>query len=88
MHFRLHLLWFTCGEDDVSGHQLVINYGELRQLDPRHSRHGRLASSPVELDVVCGVAICTGRKNREAHTHADIHQGVTICLSSSGGRDI
>lgn len=74
---------FTCGEDDVSGHQLVIDYGELRQLDPCHSCHGRLATSPVELDVICGVAICTGKK-RGAHTHAVIHQGVTICLTHSG----
>ena len=56
----------TCGKDYVSGHQLVIDDGELRQLDPRHPRYRRLASLPVELDVVCGVAICT---RRNAHTH-------------------
>lgn len=57
----------TCGKDDISGHQLVIDNGELRQLDPGYPRHSRLASFPVELDVVCGVAICT-----RTHTYAKV----------------
>lgn len=55
-------LGLTCGKHDVSRHQLVVDDGELRQLDPCHPRHGRFTSFPVELDVVCGVAICTGKK--------------------------
>lgn len=70
---RLQLCGFdprlTCGKDDVSRHQLVVDDGELRQLDPCHPRHGRLASFPVELDVVCGVAICTAEKK---HTHTKV----------------
>lgn len=62
----------TCGKDYVPGDQLVINNGELRQLDPRHPRHGRLASLPVELDVVCGVAICTRRKHAHTHKHTKV----------------
>lgn len=57
---------FTCGKDYVSGNQLVIDNGELRQLDPRDPRYSRVTSFPVELDVVCGVAICT---RRHTHTH-------------------
>lgn len=64
--YTTHYSTFTCGKDYVSGHQLVIDYGELRQLDPCHPRYSRVASFPVELDVVCGVAICTGRNT---HTH-------------------
>lgn len=58
-------LGLTCGKHDVPRHQLVVDDGELRQLDPCHPRHGRFASFPVELDVVCGVAICTGKKQKK-----------------------
>ena len=56
---------FTCGKHYVSGHQFVVDNGKLRQLDARHPRYSRVASFPVELDVICGVAIC-GR--RSTHT--------------------
>lgn len=69
-------LGLTCGKHDISRHQLVVDDGELRQLDPCHPRHGRFASFPVELDVVCGVAICTGKKKTR--------QGVTICRTVAG----
>lgn len=59
----------TCGEHDVPWHQLVVDDGELRQLDPRHPGYGRLASFPVELDVVCGVAICTGKNKTPRCNH-------------------
>lgn len=50
----------TCGKDDVPGNQFVVDDGELRELDPRHPRHGGVSSFPVELDVVRGVSICEG----------------------------
>lgn len=60
---------FTCGKHNVSGHQLVVDNGELWQLDPCHPCYSRLASFPVELDVVCGVAICTRKK---MHTYTKV----------------
>lgn len=59
----------TCGKHDVSGHQLVVDNGELRQFDARHPRYSRLASFPVELDVICGVAIC---KKKHTHIHTKV----------------
>ncbi|KAF3834830.1 hypothetical protein F7725_027388, partial [Dissostichus mawsoni] len=48
----------TCGEDDVPGHQLVVNDGELRELDSSHSGHCDVSSFPVKLDIICSVTIC------------------------------
>ena len=48
----------TCGKDYIPGNQFVVNNGKLRELDSRHPRHSRLSSFPIELDVICGVAVC------------------------------
>lgn len=80
---------FTCGKYYVFGDQFVVDDGELRQLDARHPRHGSLASFPVELDVVRGVAIC--RRRRKACTPRCYHlpkavtgdQGMRRCGSSN-----
>lgn len=47
----------TCGEHHVPGDEFVIHDGELGQFDLVHPRHGVVASSPVELNVVCGVTV-------------------------------
>lgn len=47
----------TCGEHHVPGDEFVIHDGKLGQFDLVHPRHGVVASSPVELNVVCGVTV-------------------------------
>lgn len=47
----------TCGEDHILRDEFVIHNGELGQFDLVHPRYGVVASPPVELDVVCGIAI-------------------------------
>lgn len=49
----------TCGEHGFLGKRLVVDDGELRQLDVLHSSDGAWITSslPVELDVVGGVSI-------------------------------
>lgn len=53
----------TCGKDHVPGEEFVVNDRELRQLDFIYPRHGTVPSPPVELDVICGVAICRGESH-------------------------
>lgn len=53
----------TCGKDHVLRDEFVVNDGELRQLDFIDPWHGTVPSPPVELDVICGVAICRGESN-------------------------
>lgn len=52
----------TSGEDHIPGNQFVVNYGKLRELDPRHARHSSVSALPVELYVVCCVTIWGHRK--------------------------
>lgn len=52
-----HGAWPTGGEDDILGDELVVHDGELRQFYPLHPRHCMVTPSPVELDVICGIAI-------------------------------
>lgn len=47
----------TCGEDHILRDEFVIHNGELGQFDLVHPRHGVVSSPPVELDVICGVAV-------------------------------
>ena len=56
MHFS-PFVSITCGEDDILGDEFVIHNGELGQLDLVHARHSVVPSSPVELNVICGVTI-------------------------------
>lgn len=54
----MHLnLFVTCGEDDILGDEFMIHNGELGQFDLVHTRHSIVSSSPVELNVICSVAI-------------------------------
>ena len=55
----------TSGEDHIPGNQLVVNYGKLRELDPRHARHSSVSALPVELYVVRRVTIWRHRKRIE-----------------------
>lgn len=50
-------LLVTCGEDDILGDEIVIHDGKLRQFDLVHPCHSIVSPPPVELDVVCSVAI-------------------------------
>lgn len=50
----------TCGEDDILGNELMIHNGELRKLDLVHPGDSVVSASPVELDVIRGVAIWDG----------------------------
>lgn len=66
----------TCGKDHVPGEEFVVNDRELRQLDFIYPRHGTVPSPPVELDVICGVAICRGEShitNRQRPTVKEPH---------------
>lgn len=51
----------TCREDHVLGDQFVVHDGELRQLYSLHPRHSSISTSPVELNVISGVAIYRGQ---------------------------
>lgn len=47
----------TCGEHHVLRDEFVIHDGELGQFNLVHPCHGVVASSPVELNVVCSVTV-------------------------------
>lgn len=51
-------LALTCGEHHIPGDKVVVYNGELGQLNPFHSRHSTISPTPVEVNVICGVAIC------------------------------
>lgn len=61
----------TCGEDDVLGDEFVVDDRELRQLYPVHAGHCAVSTSPVKLNIICGVSICRGKKpgHLEKHYH-------------------
>lgn len=64
---RTHLLphtELTCGKHSFSGQSLVVDDGELRQLDVLHPSDGTCITSslPVELNVISGVSVCGGRR--------------------------
>lgn len=54
--------FITCGKDGLFWEGLIVDDGELGQLDVLHSSHRAAvaAALPVELNVVCGVAIWRG----------------------------
>lgn len=53
----------TCGEDHLRGDEFIVDDRKLRQLDPVDARYGTFSSPPVELDIICCVAICWAQKS-------------------------
>lgn len=60
---KIFTLTFTCGKDHIPWDQLVIHDRELRQLNSGHPSHCAVSTFPVELNVICGVPICTKKTN-------------------------
>lgn len=59
----------TCGKHSFLRQCFIINNRELRQLNVVHPRH-RTSSLPVELNVICSVAIW---ETKEGQKHLEIH---------------
>lgn len=51
----------TCGENHIFGDKFVVHNRKLGELYSVNSRHCTLSTSPVKLNVVCGVTICGGQ---------------------------
>lgn len=59
----------TCGKHNFLRQRFIINNRELRQLNVVHPRHWT-SSLPVELNVICSVAIW---ETKEGQKHSEIH---------------
>lgn len=56
----------TCREDHILGDEIVVDDGELGKLNPPHACDSTVPPSPVELDVICGVAVCGREKTAKS----------------------
>ena len=52
--------WCTCRKDHVLGDEFIVDDGELWQFYSVDPGHCAVSTSPVKLNIICGVAICGG----------------------------
>lgn len=75
----------TCREDHILGDELVVNDRELWQLYSIDPGHSAISASPVKLNIICGVAICTGEKKAQIYGSVGLKEGTCNVFTSRKG---
>lgn len=63
----------TCGEHNFFRESLIVNDGELWQLNVIHASHWT-STLPVKLNVICGVSIWEAKEKTKFRIYISIHR--------------